>query len=105
MTKDKSGDPWIDWGGDEEGADEDGFFSAMVGGVTDVALGAQETIRSVVGDVTKVPGSVAAEVAEPAAEVAMAPFTMAVWLGAALIAGAIADEVLTGGNVRKGITG
>ena len=93
-----------------------GFFdniTAMVLGAQetlgDAISGGQETFRSVIGDVVDVPGEVAEKTAGPAAQaaadVAIAPIRVAGWLGLALIAGVVADEVLTGGKARKGIVG
>lgn len=73
--------------------------------LTEVVLGGQETVRSVVSDVTDVPADVAGQVAEPAAEAAAAPFNTIMWVSLGALAGLVADEVLTGGKVRRSILG
>ncbi len=97
------------------GADDGGDDSAqpgLFGSVRDVFLGAQETIRSVVEDVTDVPGDVSGDAAEAgkaaaeaAAEAAAAPFNAGMFAVGAVLVGFAADQALNQGKALKTITG
>jgi hypothetical protein len=73
--------------------------------VTSVILGQQEAVTSVVGSVTAVPGQVVTAGAEPAADVAMAPFQALKWVGLGTLGALLVDELVTGGRVRSSILG